>query len=228
MQLIEDNLVEQTSEYKVWLFQLNDITYDESLISYLSKDEKNYLQKIKLEGRKKIYVLQKVLLRLTLQKELGTNEKLQYIEIVRETKHKPVLVSKSIRFNISHSAQFYFIGISKNYEIGVDIQRRREPIYPYPISILSQGEQSYFQKITDPQRRLEVFLRIFTVKEAFSKALGEGICLNFNQVNLFPKVLENEFEDIVDVQDYKNVKYQCKICSTSQYLSSIVIIKSVK
>ena len=169
-----------------------------------------------------------MLLRLILQKELGTKEKPEDIPIVRETKHKPVVVLQPIRFNISHSAQFYFIGISKNYEIGIDIQIRRGPIYPYPISILSQAEQHYFQKIKDPQRRLEIFLRIFTVKEAFSKALGEGICLNFNEVNLYPKVLEEEFEDIVDVQDYKNVKYQCKICSTSQYLSSIVIIKTRK
>ena len=39
-------------------------------------------------------------------------------------------------------------------------------------------------------------------------------------------MLEDEFEDTVNVQDYKDVRYQCKICSTIQYLSSIVIIKN--
>ncbi|KIX91381.1 4'-phosphopantetheinyl transferase [Staphylococcus microti] len=67
------------------------------------------------------------------------------------------------------------------YGLGVDlveIARIRALVEKQPkfvTRILSQGEYEQYEALAHPQRRLEFLAGRFTVKEAFSKALGTGI-----------------------------------------------------
>ena len=89
---------------------------------------------------------------------------------------KPVLTNQPIKFNLSHSGDIALLGISKQYEIGVDIEFMRDIRDAEAIveRFFSFNERATFQRTPYAQRR-SVFYNGWTRKEAFIKAIGRGL-----------------------------------------------------
>jgi 4'-phosphopantetheinyl transferase len=102
---------------------------------------------------------------------------------------KPYLASPSNgdqlappRFNVSHSGQQAVYAISPQFELGVDVEQVR-PIARLPglvRQVCSPHEQALFQALPETAQ-LPWFLRVWTRKEAVSKAVGEGLRLAFRE-----------------------------------------------
>jgi 4'-phosphopantetheinyl transferase len=93
---------------------------------------------------------------------------------------KPALpATEGGTFNLSHSGAVALIGVSSEYEIGVDIEIRR------PITELDDLARRNFTSIemselstcADEAQALTAFLRGWTRKEACLKALGSGLSI---------------------------------------------------
>ncbi len=80
-----------------------------------------------------------------------------------------------IRFNLAHSGERALLAIALGRDVGVDIEKERS------VDVLALGRRyfaaSELQALvnTPPPRRLAAFFRCWTRKEAFIKALGEGL-----------------------------------------------------
>jgi len=95
-----------------------------------------------------------------------------------------------IKFNLSHSAGFALIGVTSGCEIGVDIERHRHMPDLFDIA------RRYFcpEELADLEsvpvdRQVEAFFLCWTRKEAYIKAIGEGLHapLDQFQVTLKPE-----------------------------------------
>ncbi|MEK3889661.1 4'-phosphopantetheinyl transferase family protein [Bacillus sp. FSL K6-3431] len=77
-------------------------------------------------------------------------------------------------FNLSHSGEWIISGVTTTGRIGVDV----EEVRPIDLSIsklcLTQEEIDHLQN-TPPERQLSFFFSIWTLKEAFVKAIGQGL-----------------------------------------------------
>ncbi|MCF6257770.1 MAG: 4'-phosphopantetheinyl transferase superfamily protein [Gammaproteobacteria bacterium] len=93
---------------------------------------------------------------------------------------KPALVSPDIHdklyFNVSHSHEIALYAISRNRQVGVDVEYLRAKRGVESIA------QHYFYpaecKVIDSlpaERKKEAFFKAWTVKEAYAKATGEGL-----------------------------------------------------
>ena len=106
---------------------------------------------------------------------------------------KPKLSSENgksnIHFNLSHSEELAIYVFALDYEVGVDMERIRD--FPEMERIVedyfSPPEKNYYKALPKSKGR-EVFFRLWTRKEAYIKAIGEGLYhpLNRFEVSLIP------------------------------------------
>lgn len=94
-----------------------------------------------------------------------------------------------IRFTVSHSDKMIILAFVREREIGVDVERMHREIGIKEIAgrFFSQAEQVAFAAVPEELKR-EAFFRCWTRKEAFVKAIGDGLSLPLDQfdVSLLP------------------------------------------
>jgi 4'-phosphopantetheinyl transferase len=100
---------------------------------------------------------------------------------------KPYLKDSPLYFNIAHSEDRFLCGLDLETAIGVDIQQ------VYPISSLSTIVKNYFSasehdylSALPPEHFQDGFFSIWTAKEAFLKALGNGFQKSPRGFSLLP------------------------------------------
>jgi 4'-phosphopantetheinyl transferase len=104
-------------------------------------------------------------------------------------KGKPGLDSRylscGIEFNVSHSGGLALLGFTLNRHIGVDIEKIRNDVDCEAIArrFFSAREQEQLSLLPADQRA-EAFFRCWTRKEAFIKALGEGLSHPLDQFDV--------------------------------------------
>lgn len=111
------------------------------------------------------------------------------VEFVRSPKGKPGLSRSTnprhIQFNLAHSANLAAIAVTQNCDVGVDI----EQVCPIRDAkdlvsrFFSERESAAFQILPEDQRDA-AFFNLWTRKEAWLKATGEGIAHLLNQVEV--------------------------------------------
>ena len=92
-------------------------------------------------------------------------------------------------FNVSHTNGHGLIALTKNGRVGVDIEHRHVKLdLDGPIKqAFSAPEQRALERV-EPQYKEELFLRIWTAKEALIKATGEGFRTDTASFSI-PKIL---------------------------------------
>jgi 4'-phosphopantetheinyl transferase len=102
---------------------------------------------------------------------------------------KPFLIHPApfdLRFNLSHSGGLMLLGVTDGLEIGVDIELHAESLDWRQIATnyFSPREIGMIESpASDPARRAE-FYRLWTLKEAYLKANGQGLAGNLDQVEI--------------------------------------------
>lgn len=143
------------------------------LLRVLSTEEQKRADRFKFAEDKSRYIVSHAVLRLQIAAYLNTDPH----EIVFEhgVHGKPYISSTALRFNLSHAGQAAAMAFTTGLEVGVDVEsfrRRLSDLEGVARRFFSEPEfQAY---LTAPDRRL-AFFRIWTRKEAFIKATGEGM-----------------------------------------------------
>ncbi len=102
---------------------------------------------------------------------------------------KPYLASKyggeTLCFNLAHSNKLALYSFAYDCEVGIDL----EYIRPLPnaeqiaVRFFSACENAALQRLTGIQR-LEAFFSCWTRKEAYIKAIGDGLSYPINQIDV--------------------------------------------
>jgi 4'-phosphopantetheinyl transferase len=84
--------------------------------------------------------------------------------------------ARGLRFNLSHAGGRALCAVTRGRELGVDIERVREldGLDGLSASVFSLGELQAWRSL-HPRERPAAFFRCWTRKEAFVKAVGEGL-----------------------------------------------------
>ena len=171
----------------LWIADLNSWgNHAGNLRSLLSDEELNRLDRLKIDNKKAEFLSSRSILRIILSMYL--TEDPNDLSINYTLAGKPILPNTELQFNVSHSKDFLLCGISLINRIGIDIQEI------YPISSLdriinnffSPTEIQYLRSLPSREAYQENFFAIWTAKEAYLKAVGEGIQGSFNQLSTIP------------------------------------------
>jgi 4'-phosphopantetheinyl transferase len=97
-----------------------------------------------------------------------------------------------IQFNISHSGDLALIVFTRNRNIGIDLERIRSDIDIDLISgrYFSAGEAAVLRTFPYIQR-MDAFFALWTCKEAFVKATGEGLSVPFDEIEMSGMIYES-------------------------------------
>jgi 4'-phosphopantetheinyl transferase len=83
---------------------------------------------------------------------------------------------RSLRFSLSHSGDLALVAVSLGRDLGVDVEqvRPRVDLEGFAARYFSPRERDALARIP-PGDRLRAFLEIWTLKEAYLKACGDGL-----------------------------------------------------
>jgi len=176
----------QVEVWGIWLDATEPmLTYYSSILSI---DERNRAERSSLEKLKRSYTLARGALRLLLGHYLGCfpNE----IKLTSGPKGKPALQPPSrLKFNASHSGQLALYALTLDCDMGIDVEKTRELDDPESIAarFFSAAELTELRSLTPDEKAL-AFFRCWTRKEAYVKAIGDGLAMPLNgfQVTLLP------------------------------------------
>ena len=93
----------------------------------------------------------------------------------------PGLGDESIQFNISHTRGLVACALVRHFDVGLDVEAsdRRHGDYATVCSAFSPDEATLVSG-TPPDVRPDMFFRLWTLKESFVKATGEGLSRPLN------------------------------------------------
>lgn len=192
----------QPNEIQVWCASLDLFSgFADQLAASLSVDEQERSERFYFERDRRRYVLGQGLLRGILGEYLGLHP--TQLRFSYGKRGKPELSeefeSEKLRFSLSRSQEFVLYGVTQGRAIGVDL----EIIRPIPDAeeiakhFFSRREVLSLLALPESQR-LEAFLNCWTRKEAYLKALGDGLTRPLDRFDV--SVVPGEPAELVRVE----------------------------
>lgn len=159
----------------------------QQLAQILSADEVRRAERFYFEQDKERFIVGRGLLRTILSRYLGMAA--NQLQFCYSTRGKPDLVEHlgggRLRFNLSHSQALVLYAVTRDRAIGIDVE------YIRPIAEADQIVKSFFSDYEKtvyhnlpPYQKQVAFFNCWTRKEAFIKAIGEGLALPLDQFDV--------------------------------------------
>lgn len=176
----------------------------ESLWQILASDERLRARNFHFRRDREHFIVARGLLRIILGSYLDI--KPEQLRFGYERNGKPFLVSQSapesrLSFNLSHSHELALCAVTRQRQIGVDIEHMRADFAGEDIAerFFSAREINTLRSLP-AQLREEAFFHGWTRKEAFIKAKGDGLSLPLDQFDVMllpdgPAMLERTYWD---------------------------------
>ncbi len=160
-----------------------------SSLLWLNEEEQVRCRQYPLPDPRRRFALCRAALRAILCRQLGcSNERLSFGS---SDYGKPfALVDEepaAISFNISHSKKHGLIALVPHGRLGVDVEERvpRRDFDELSEAVFGPHEQSALACVRG-RDRVQLFFRLWTIKEALVKALGLGFTLDMSQFEVPP------------------------------------------
>lgn len=150
----------------------------------LSTEERERAQRFKIERPRTDFVLTRGTLRLLLGQYLGIEAKA--VQFRYENKGKPFLAEEGgLDFNVSHTNGLALMGFVRSRSIGVDVEKIRPDTEVGKLAerFFSDGERRDLRLLRGDELRA-AFFRVWTRKEAYIKATGDGLSLPLDQFDV--------------------------------------------
>jgi 4'-phosphopantetheinyl transferase len=170
----------------LWVWSLDASQAERAIYeSYLSHDEIERADRFRFERLRNDFVASQGKLRETLALYLGQHP--SSIRFVRNAFGKPAIAADDLRipfFNLSHSGGLAALAVCCAIDVGVDIEAvRQTPVADIPASFFTEGETQDLLGMDEADRHAG-FFRCWTRKEAFIKAVGQGLSLPLNSFDV--------------------------------------------
>jgi 4'-phosphopantetheinyl transferase len=167
----------EPNEVHVWHLlaeQAPDVMREPRWLAMLSDDEAVRLDRYRQPRDRLHFLLARVLTRSVLAGYLGTSP--HELRFHASVQGKPVLSHHALRFNLSHSQGAVVCAVSASHEVGVDVEDagRDRQLLDLAERYFAPDETEHLRRLDDADRPA-AFFAIWTLKEAFVKALGQGL-----------------------------------------------------
>ncbi|MEU5090879.1 4'-phosphopantetheinyl transferase superfamily protein [Streptomyces sp. NPDC021356] len=178
---------------KLWLCPNNDLAPALAQVlatHWFDERERETAGRFLFERDRRQYLVAHTLVRRALALEAGLAE--AELVIWRSRRGRPFLQpmpgglprgGSHLDFNLSHAGGYNLLGIVRSHRIGVDVERldRDAQAIETITSTFAPEEQEWVACAAPGRPRDRRVLRLWTLKEAYSKALGLGLGLPFDE-----------------------------------------------
>ena len=176
-----------SGETHVWVAELAALTADEisRCDAVLSAEERARMQRFHFERDREIYRAAHGLARLTLSRHAPTVAPRNWT-FADDAYGKPEValpLTPRLRFNISHTHGLVACIVAEELDCGVDVERtwRDKDLLHVARRVLTRDELSALTALHGEEQAL-LFCRYWTLKEAYAKARGLGMSIEFDRL----------------------------------------------
>jgi 4'-phosphopantetheinyl transferase len=154
-----------------------------SLESLLSDAERQRAGRFRFAGHRRRFIVARARLREFLGARLGVQA--ERVALTYGENGKPRLANGELQFSVSHCDDVALFAFSKEVEVGVDVEAIRPVREADAIAaqFFTERERETYAALS-PRERILGFLRLWTRKEAFVKALGAGFSVPVERFDL--------------------------------------------
>lgn len=173
----------------IWLIDRVDLFTEDQIKTYLSllnNEEVERYHRFAFTKDKTLYLLARALLRCTLSLYHPTTApsdwQFQSNEFGKPRIHSPG--GLSTEFNLSHTQGCVALAVSGGSAVGIDVEitQRNNNLRGLANYCFTPREQQWiFQSCDDKEQRTR-FFRLWTLKEAYVKAVGQGISMGLKNI----------------------------------------------
>jgi 4'-phosphopantetheinyl transferase len=214
-----------SDEVHIWSTSIETALTDlEGLKHVLSEEEKNRAERFCFDQDRTRHIVAHGVLRIILSYYSGGDPSEQ--KFTQNEFGKPALAENcDLRFNISHSGDQVLYGITKDREIGVDIEEIRtvENADQIVERFFSPHERIAFLALPANMKD-EAFFTIWTRKEAYIKAQGQGLSLPLDQFTI--SFLPEEPVRLIETEHNKDEQQRWSMHEVSvhpEYLAAVAV-----
>ena len=151
---------------------------EEALRTALNGEELSRLASLRDDDARQQYLVAHVLLRCALSSQQPVS--LSSWQFRRVPSGAPVvaapLAAMTLSFSLSHTRSLVVCAVSATCKVGVDVEKIEEAVdvHQLALHVLSKGERDEWDREAQ-SRQAERFYFLWTLKEAFLKAVGQGL-----------------------------------------------------
>jgi 4'-phosphopantetheinyl transferase len=182
------DLALSSDEVHVWRASLGQPTSRvEQLVRTLSDDERGRAERFHSERDRTRFVVARGTLRSILGHYLGVEPgRVQFEYGPRGKPHMAEpFANLALRFNLAHSHDWALYAFAHHREVGIDLERA----CPLPdaeeiATRFFSARESAAWRALSPNRRQQAFYLCWTRKEAYIKAIGDGLALPLDQFDV--------------------------------------------
>jgi 4'-phosphopantetheinyl transferase len=174
-------------EVHVWCASLQQpATVVDQLMPLLSVDEKDRVLRYRFEHLKKSFIVARGVLRILLSRYLHLQPAQVEFTYLREG--KPQLSenhAQKVFFNLSHSYELVLYAFNSIRNVGIDIEHIRpmDDLELIAERNFSSREIAELKKLS-PYKKTDGFFNCWTRKEAYIKAIGDGVSFPLQQFDV--------------------------------------------
>ncbi|KAI5068199.1 hypothetical protein GOP47_0016544, partial [Adiantum capillus-veneris] len=181
-------------EVHVWCLFPDEVHQMSPLCSYesiLSCEERSILKQAKNKKVQKEYLLTRILVRILIAKYTGGVVDATALRFERGKLGKPMILWPSpsnigklwsppkITFNVSHTRSLIVCAITGASQVGIDVEEKdrvtRTDLIRFGRRKFSEMEVAQLEQLNELEARKQHFLHLWTLKESYGKAVGNGI-----------------------------------------------------
>ncbi|KAI6696447.1 hypothetical protein NL676_016566 [Syzygium grande] len=177
-------------EAHLWYVVPDEVKCSSLLSNYLdilSPCEKENVSRMRGERLQKAALLARVLVRTTIARyQINGQVNPRSLKFKKNIHGKPELEwdddqfqhASRLQFNISHTSSLILCGVTVDSPIGVDLEEKQRKlknnILAFARRYFTPHEVKFLSSISDPGVQHQHFVKLWTLKESYVKALGRG------------------------------------------------------
>lgn len=200
--------------------------WESEALGWLDGQEQARRQRFAYDGPRRRFTLCRAALRAILCEELRCqNEQLAF----RASRFgKPYALVQDqpapMSFNVSHSGNHGLVAYAPTGRLGVDIEERdpRRDLSLLIDTVLGPEERTALA-LTQGQARTHLFFKLWTLKEAVLKALGEGFALDATCIRIPTAIVGGRGSGMLQLPRLPEVTWQIEDLGNQEFAAAVAI-----
>lgn len=173
-----------TARIDIWMADPDALMKAESALTLLSDEDWAAINQINDPANRRSVIASRVLLRIGLSQAAGHAVEPSGWRFGVDDKQRPVVAEglPPINFSISHLDPLVLVAVSATLEVGIDVECIDQDVSPDVIAEFSHLDEHHSVGGLPRPREIREFIRLWTLKEAYTKMVGTGHSLDFKSI----------------------------------------------
>jgi 4'-phosphopantetheinyl transferase len=173
-----------TARIDIWMAAPDALMKAESALTLLSEADWNKINQINDPANRRSVIAARVLLRIGLSHASVHAVEPADWRFAVDDRGRPVVAAglPRINFSVSHLDPLVLVAVSATLQVGIDVECIDQNVSPDVIAEFSHLDEHHSVGGLPRPREIREFIRLWTLKEAYTKMVGTGHSLDFKSI----------------------------------------------